>query len=95
VFEIINNLRQLCAGWVANPPINGKLPLGTISANIYGRPKAGLKRAVSKAHELPELPTPPNSDQATPPLTPATQRIKSLGSISAILSSPLRYWRDR
>jgi NAD-dependent SIR2 family protein deacetylase len=95
VFEIINNLRRLCTGWVVNPPISGKLPLGTISANIYGRPKARLKRAVANAHELPQLPTPPNSDQATPPLTPGTQRIKSLGSISAILSSPLRYWRDR
>jgi NAD-dependent SIR2 family protein deacetylase len=95
VFEIINNLRRLCAGWVTNPAINGKLPLGTISANIYGRPKTRVRHTVTKAHDLPEIPTPPNSDQATPPLTPGTQRIKSLGSISAILSSPLRYWRDR
>lgn len=95
VFEIVNNLRRLCAGWVTNPAINGKLPLGTISANIYGRPKTKLRHPVTKAHDLPEIPTPANSDQATPPLTPGTQRIKSLGSISAILSSPLRYWRDR
>ncbi len=95
VFEIISNLRRLCTSWTTNAPLNGKFPLGTISANIPGRPRARLKRSSMANAELPQLPTPPNSDLATPPLTPGTQRIKSLGSISAILSSPLRYWRDR
>jgi NAD-dependent SIR2 family protein deacetylase len=95
VFEIISNLRRLCTSWAANAPLNGKLPLGAISMNIPGRPRARLKSSSIANAELPQLPTPPNSDQATPPLTPGTQRIKSLGSISAILSSPLRYWRDR
>jgi NAD-dependent SIR2 family protein deacetylase len=94
VFEIISNLRRLCTSWVVNTPLNEKLPLRTISSNIPGRPRARLKRSSTANSELPQLPTPPNSDQATP-LTPGTQRIKSLGSISAILSSPLRYWRDR
>jgi len=53
--------------------------------NIPGRPRARLKSSSIANAELPQLPTPPNSDQATPPLTPGTQRIKSLGSISAIL----------
>lgn len=95
VFEILSNLRRLCVEWAANSPINGRLPLRAISSNIPGRPKARLKRLSKAGTDLPQLPTPPDTGQATPPLTPGTQRIKSLGSISAILSSPLRFWRDR
>jgi hypothetical protein len=95
VYEIISNLRRL-ATWATIAPLSGKLPLGTVSGNIPGRPQTKLKHLSSFASlDLPELPTPPSSDLATSPLTPGAQRIKSLGSISAILSSPLRYWRDR
>lgn len=92
VFEILSNLRRLCVGWSAHSP---RLPLSAISANLPGRTRIRSKDSQAAVVDLHQLPSPPNSNQPTPPLTPGTQRIKSLGSISAILSSPLRFWRDR
>lgn len=48
-------------------------------------------RATRSSRASPQLPTPPASDPTSAQeLTPSAQRIKDLGSISAILSSPLR-----
>jgi len=95
VFEIMANLRRFIGGSIGPLlPTARHIPLSTISANITARRRTRYKGTSKEGVDLPQLPTPPNSDQAMPPLTPGTQRIKNLGSISAILSSPLRVWRD-
>ena len=93
VWQIMSDLRRLCGEFIVSwPSSKSKMPLSTISSNIPGRPRARLKEKASPATgtDIPQLPTPPNSDQETSPLTPSTQRIKQRSSISAILSSPFK-----
>jgi NAD-dependent SIR2 family protein deacetylase len=94
-WEIMANLRRLRAEFAALwASTQSKMPLTTISANIPGRQRTRLKSSPETVTDPTQLPTPPNSDQATSPLTPKTQRIKQRSSISAILSSPFGVWRD-
>jgi NAD-dependent SIR2 family protein deacetylase len=110
--EILRRLRLLTGGPadylllstapVRKPKVNRRSPLNPVSENIAVKANTAKNGSNGKnRRQQTQLPSPPTSDGLgpQPPLTPKTQRIKRLGSISAILSSPLtagriKVWKD-